>query len=147
MARQPRLAIGPLLDLLGNAHRQTHHRARFGFDIHRPPRIGLGRVRRLERRPEFHAPLRLRPQRQVHDLNAAEALACGFAFEHRVDEAEDFRRRTARGLKPRVRQIVAGFMRALHEIAPVDVELRRIGALEAEDRLLLVAHREDGARG
>ena len=66
--------------------------------------------------------------------------------ENLVDEFQNLGRRAPRGEKRLVHERLLGLGRQALEMLAVDVELGRIGALEAEDGLLLVADREDGAR-
>src|SRR6059036_1393896 len=67
------------------------------------------------------------------------------AFEHPVDQGEDRRRRAEVALDRQVEELSVDGPRLALEPGNSDLEMLRIGALKAEDRLLEIADREDRA--
>src|SRR5580704_15969502 len=62
-----------------------------------------------------------------------------------IDRLQDHRSRAERIIERDRIEFQPGILEPLLQIATARVELRRIGALEREDRLLFVADRKDGA--
>ena len=79
--------------------------------------------------------------RAMGDGGLREAFARGVLRKDFVHEAQHFRHRAARGFQTHIGEI----LRAGFEMRAVALEFLRLRALEGEDGLLLVAHREDGA--
>src|SRR5690348_7787914 len=78
----------------------------------------------------------------VGRMNAAIDL---FLAEYVIDRLQDRRRRAKRVIERNRIEFEPGILELLFQFAAAHVEFVRRRALEREDRLLLVADREDGA--
>src|SRR5262249_32939318 len=106
---------------------------------------GIGR--RLHRGPEFDTAVFLAVGIVPDEIaGRAEPIACGRAVEQRIDEFEHGLSRPARNFWPLGGKGEPCLFDSLAAIGEMASERFRVRSLEAEDRLLLVADREQGPR-
>ncbi len=141
-------AVEPAANALGDLRRQDH-RGALRTAVHRPARhrsrssVLLG----------FHSgpdldPAKLLAVRIVPDRIAGrrQSVSRRVSREYRIDKIEHALRASPRDRRSQIGERETGFLGPRPEQAKVAPEPFRIGALEAEDRLLLVADREQRAR-
>ena len=140
----------PAGDRARNRRRQAGCRRRDpGLLDGRCPRRLIGVVDRPQRRPDFHQTALAAPERAVAYRCAGvgdHAVANLRIGEHGVDEVEDRRGGAERDVEIDGSQLKPGRLGMPGEPPPQPIELGRVGALEAEDRLFLVTHRKHRAR-
>ena len=142
-------SVEPGAHLPGDPVRQAlGRRGRLGVDFRRRPHLRFRRLVRGDDRPQFdHAALALPPcgmaQRRARPDNAIAGRTLGEAAVHRVQHLLD---RTEGHVEFDRRPVLPGGPHPVLEIFAHPVEHDRVGALEAEDRLLDITDGEHGAR-
>ena len=138
----------PALHGAGDPLRQAHARARLLHLVERRvPTLDLALLVRFDHRPQFDHARRGRADRLM-DRFLRQLGQSGkglLAAEHRVDRLQHRRRGAERVAEPHVGEAHRGVLERGRVISLHPAELGGLGALEREDRLLLVADREHRA--
>ena len=136
-------ALGVGGDQMGEAFVRLRQRALRAFEV---GRVGLG-LRRADQRPQLDPAGFVLAARQMLDDMAGldDALRRGIFTEYPIDRVEHGRGRAEGNIEVDRHEIVLGDAALFGEPFAHLLELARIGALEAEDRLLGVADGEHRA--